>query len=279
MEIPILSPLWGHEHLDLNTFLDKIRMAGYNGVDTWVPDSLGDRKLLYAYLQKYKMLIVAHQHSASGSTFKKFRSSFLKNLYKCAEFDPILINSHTGRDYFTPASNIALIETALEFTDKTGILVTHETHRGRFAYSPQVTADYFRINKDFCITADLSHWVCVTESMLENFQTIVGQALARTRHIHARIGFEQGPQITDPRDPTWKYALDTFLLWWDKIVSLNVASGRKILPVTTEFGPAPYMVKLPFSNELIADQFEINCFMKDLLAERYASYRQCYQNN
>lgn len=279
MEIPILSPLWGHEHLDLNTFLDKIRLAGYNGVDTWLPDSLGDRKLLYEYLQKYKMLIVAHQHSASGSTFKKFRSSFLRNLYACAESGPILINSHTGRDYFTPSSNIALIETALEFTAKTGILVTHETHRGRFAYSPQVAADYFAMNKDFCITADLSHWVCVTESMLENFKTIVDQALTRSRHIHARIGFEQGPQITDPRDPVWKYALDTFLLWWDKIISINVAAGRKILPVTTEFGPAPYMVKLPFSNALIADQFEINCFMKDLLAERYASYRQCYHNN
>ena len=41
------------------------------------------------------------------------------------------------------------------------------------------------------------------------------------------------------------------------------------MPVTTEFGPQPYMPSLPFSNKPVADQFEINCYMKDMIRKRY----------
>jgi hypothetical protein len=46
-------------------------------------------------------------------------------------------------------------------------------------------------------------------------------------------------------------------------------AGAKLLTFTTEFGPPPYLPKIPFKNEPVADQFEINVFMKDLLRQRY----------
>jgi sugar phosphate isomerase/epimerase len=270
MQIKILSPLWGHEHLELKVFLDKIREAGYNGIDTWLPDNAADKRLLFDYLQHHEMYIVTHQHEAAGSTFAAFKTAFIKNLYACAEPNPLLINSHTGRDYFTLEQNLALIDAALDFSEKTGITVAHETHRGRVGYSPQMTAEIFERRPDFLITADLSHWVCVTESMLQNFAPIVDEAIKRSRHIHSRVGFEEGPQITDPRAPEWKYALDKFLVWWDAIIAHNKQLGCKIFPVTTEFGPPPYMPCEPFTVKPLADQFALNCFMKDLLKERYA---------
>lgn len=273
MDIKILSPLWGHEHLKYKVFLDKMRAAGYDGFDTWIPDDTDEKKLLFDYLQKYEMHIVTHQHQASGRTFDEFASSFLKNLYECAEPDPILINSHTGRDYFSLQQNIQLIDIAHEFFEKTGITVAHETHRGRAGYSPQMTSEIFAARKNFVITADFSHWVCVTESMLENFSQITDEAINRSRHIHTRVGFEEGPQVPDPRADEWKYALDNFLHWWDRIVAVNANAGCKILPLTTEFGPKPYMPAIPFTNSAVADQFEINCFMKDLLHDRYKQYR------
>ncbi|HMG10413.1 MAG TPA: hypothetical protein VK609_17995 [Mucilaginibacter sp.] len=269
MEIKILSPLWGQEHLELQTFLDKIKTAGYDGIDTWVPDHLNDKRILFDYLQQHEMYMVSHQHSADGSTFKKFRQSFIKNLHRCAEPNPILINSHTGKDYFSLQQNLDLIDAAQEFSRKTGITVSHETHRGRLGYSPQMISKIFEMRGDFCITADFSHWVCVTESMLQNFSDIVDEAIIRSRHIHARVGFEQGPQVADPQAPEWKYALDQFLYWWDKIVAANKRMNSKILPVTTEFGPVPYMPAIPFTCKPVADQFTINNFMKDLLNKRY----------
>jgi sugar phosphate isomerase/epimerase len=269
MEIKILCPLWGHEHLDLKTFLDKIRNAGYNGIDTWVPQDANDKKLLYDYLQQHEMHIVTHQHEAYGDTFKEFKTSFKQNLHKCAEPGPILINSHTGRDYFSFQQNLELVEIAADFSAKTGITVAHETHRGRLGFCPQMIDPFFDLLDDYLITADFSHWVCVTESMLENFTGILNKAINRSRHIHARVGFEQGPQVSDPRAPEWEYALDHFLGWWDRIVGVNRQLGKEIFPITTEFGPTPYMPAKPFENTPLADQFEVNCFMKDLLQKRY----------
>ncbi len=269
MEIKILSPMWGHENLDLITFLEKIKTAGFDGIDTWVPDNPDEKRLLFNYLQQNEMYIVTHQHAASGNTFDEFKKSFLDNLYKCAEPAPLLINSHTGRDYYSLQENLALIDIAQNFSEKTGIQVLHETHRGRLGYSPQMISEIFDMREDFLITADFSHWVCVTESMLENFSAILNKAIARSRHIHARVGFEQGPQVSDPRAPEWRYALDHFLGWWDNIIRLNSKLGRKIFSITTEFGPFPYMPSIPFTSQPIADQFEINCFMKDFLIKRH----------
>lgn len=86
---------------------------------------------------------------------------------------PNIINSHTGRDYFSLEQNLELIDLA------------QETHRGRVGYSPQMTKQVFDANKNFMITADLSHWVCVTESFLENFSGILSEAIVRTKHAYA----------------------------------------------------------------------------------------------
>lgn len=273
MKIKIFSPQWGHEHLPIDQFMDKIRTKGYDGVDTWIPQNKDDKRVLYDYLQKHHMHLISHQHRAEGCTFHEFKASFIKNLHECAEPGPLLINSHTGRDYFSFEQNLELVDATLEFSAKTGIRVVHETHRGRLGYSPQMLSAFFVARPDLRITADFSHWVCVTESMLQNFTDTLNEAIARSCHIHARVGFEQGPQVADPRAPEWAYALDNFLGWWDRIVSVNDENGCGILPITTEFGPEPYMPKMPFSNRPMANQFEINCYMKDLLIDRYHHFR------
>lgn len=276
MEVKIFSPLWGHEHLPLKTFLDKIREEGYDGIDTWVPDAAADKKLLYDYLQKHQMHVITHQHQAHGDSFEAFKTSFLANLYLCAEPGPVLINSHTGKDYFSLEQNLELVDMALEFTAKTGITVAHETHRGRLGYSPQMIKDVFAARKDFVITADFSHWVCVTESMLQNFSGTMEEAIVRARYIHTRVGFEEGPQVPHPGAPEWKYALDHFLSWWDRIVQANKERGGTIMPLCTEFGPKPYMPSVPFLQTPVADQFRVNCFMKKILEERYRPAQTAY---
>jgi sugar phosphate isomerase/epimerase len=269
MKIKILSPLWGHEHIPLKAFLQKVKDAGYDGVETWLPDNAADKKLLFDFMQKNEMHLVCHQHEARGNTFSEFKDSYVKNLGLCAEPAPLLINSHTGKDYFTFDQNLELVDAAQEFSDKTGVTVVHETHRGRVGYSPKAMAEFFEARKRFGITADFSHWVCVTESMLDNFEVIVDEAIRRSRYIHARIGYEQGPQVNDPRAPEWQYAVGKFFHWWDRIVAANNALNTAILPITTEFGPSPYMPTVPFSKRPLSDQFEVNCYMKDLLYKRY----------
>lgn len=272
MQIKILSPLWGYEQEDLSVTLDKISLAGYDGIDTHIPDDELQRNTLLEYVQKKSWTLVVQQHQAEGETFEKYKQSYLHYLQVSAACNPLLINCHTGKDYFTNEQNLELIKLAIEFSRENDIEVVHETHRGRFGYHPSVMLQYFDLEPELTITADLSHWTCVTESFLGNFTEPLEEAIARTRHIHARVGYEEGPQIPDPRAPEWKHATDIFLNWWGKMVEKQLQEGREILTITTEFGPIPYLQKIPYSNKPVADQFEVNCYMKDLLKERYAVY-------
>src|SRR5690242_16020900 len=269
MQIKILSSLWGYEHVDLETMLNRIRAAGFDGVDTAVPPDAGQRDALLSLLASNRLCLVVQQHQAEGTTFEAYRDSFSGWLEKSAAAKPLLINCHTGRDYFSFEQNLELIDIATAFSARSGVKVAHETHRGRFGFSPGAMKPYFRARPDLEITADLSHWVCVNESFLNGFGDVLGEAIARTRHVHARIGYEEGPQVPDPRAPEWNYATAHFLLWWDKIVEAAERRGDAVLTFTAEFGPPPYLQTEPFSRRPLADLFEINCYMKDLLEERY----------
>jgi hypothetical protein len=269
MTIKILCPTWGLQGWGFRQTLNRIKNAGYDGLDTWIPNNPVEKKILFDHLQKNELIIVAHQHQASGPTFKAFQTSFLNELRKCAEPGPLLINSHTGHDHFSLRQHAILIDLAAEFADKTGIMVAHETHRGRLGYSPQMFLSMVKKRPGFPVTADLSHWVCVTESLLENFSSAVKAVIESSVHIHARVGYEQGPQVPDPRLPEWQYALDKFAGWWDDIVAVNQLKGRKTMTFTTEFGPFPYMVTTPNKVPPIEHQFTLNLFMKKYLVNRY----------
>jgi hypothetical protein len=46
---------------------------------------------------------------------------------------------------------------------------------------------------------------------------------------------------------------------------MRKAEKRDYFPITTEFGPEPYMPTLPFSKTPVADQWELNLLMKEYL--------------
>lgn len=267
MKIKILCPQWGHEHLPLNEFFKKVSDAGYDGVDMGIPEDDSDsfKKLL----DDNNLEIVAHQYQAEGDSFEEYIASFKKWLTHAALVKPLLVNSHSGRDYYSFDQNKQLIEIGFEIAEKFNVRVIHETHRGRFTFSPHSTSTYFEAYPKFRITADFSHWCNVTESYLENHQEIVKEAITRADHIHARVGHMEGPQVMDPRAPEWKEALDAHLAWWDAIVELHKQKGSAYLTFTTEFGPPPYMATIPFENKPIVDQWEVNVYMMELLRERY----------
>ncbi|OOQ56761.1 sugar phosphate isomerase/epimerase family protein [Mucilaginibacter pedocola] len=265
MEVLILAPQWGFEHLPAEEFIIKIKDAGFDGIDTWMPEDEQERKEFVKLIEQYKLPIVSHQHQAKGNNINEFCRSFEYYLNISMECNPILINSHSGRDYFSLDDQLRVIDVAEEFSVKNNIRVVHETHRGRLGYSPYNAAELFKHRPGMKITADLSHWVCVTESYLEHCPDIVNEALNRAEHMHARVGHTQGPQVPDPRVVEWQQATDIFMNWWERVIDIKRQAGYKTFTITTEFGPPPYMVKLPGTGEPIANQFDINCFMKDII--------------
>lgn len=265
MQLMILCPQWGSEDLDLEDFLIGVKEAGYDGIDTWVPESRMERRRLRSLLEQYGLVMVSHQHQAQGKNITEFCKSFDYFLSLSQETNPLLINSHSGGDYFSFEDQLRVIDTALEFEARNGIEVVHETHRGRMLFCPQVAEPLFLARKDLRITADFSHWVCVTESYLEHFTAILEEASNRTRHVHARVGFPEGPQIPDPRHPAWQTAMQHFLRWWTTIIKAHKKQGAHQLTITTEFGPPPYMWTQLHNNEPVVSQWDVNLYMKELL--------------
>ena len=272
MELKILCPQWGQEHLDTEAFFTKVKEAGYDGVDTWIPENRDQRKNFIRLLSKYDLVMVSHQHQANGNTIDEFCKSFEYYLNLSLESNPILINSHSGRDYFTLEEQLQVIDTAENFAVKNNIRIAHETHRGRIGFGPVNSRELFGRRPNMKITADLSHWVCVTESFLENFKEEVDEAIRRSEHIHARVGFTEGPQIPDPRIPFWNQQVKFFLKLWERILIYQQSIGTEIYTITAEFGPPPYMWTSLKDNSPLADQWDINVFMKDLLRENFSHF-------
>lgn len=268
MDLKILCTQWGHEHLSVEDFFSKVKAAGYDGVDTWMPEDKAARKIFIDLLKQYDLSIVSQQHQATGNSIKKFCNSFEYYLNVALECDPLLINSHSGRDYFTIDEQLAILDIAENFSAKNNIRIAHETHRGRMGFYPSNAYELFTKRPSTKITADFSHWVCVTESHLENFQSILEEAITRTEHVHARVGFIEGPQIPDPRKIHWQKEVDFFLSIWKRIYDYKKLSGAKLLTYTAEFGPPPYLWTDVETNHPVSDQWDINVYIKDLLKSK-----------
>lgn len=270
MKLLFFCPHWGAEHLPLSAFFQQVKEAGYDGVEMNIPNQERFDKQLPSLLKEYNLMLIAQQYLPPAieteEAYKKRMEQYLRRL---ASFSPLFINSHTGKDFFDFNTNCRMIETAEAISMETSIPIVHETHRGRFSYSSFAMRPYFEKYPNLKITADFSHWCCVSESYLDDQKKALQEAIVRSEHIHARVGHTEGPQVTHPGATEWAEALNHHLKWWDAIIDFNRKKGKKRLTITPEFGAIPYLPTLPFTNQPIASQWEINIYMKDLLKNRY----------
>lgn len=186
----------------------------------------------------------------------------------------VLVNSHTGCDHWTVEQGGEFFKKALAWQKDNNFRVVHETHRTRFLYSPWVTRDILE-NPDFSgieFNADLSHYTCVSETDPSNpvLDGVVKRISQSTGHIHGRIGYENGPQVNDPRAPEWTSHVEGFFQWWERIWELQAKRGLKVSTFTPEHGPAPYQISFPYQNTPMADIWNINHWIALKAQERFA---------
>lgn len=250
--------------------LEKIKRAGYDGVEIGIPAEKWRRDELRSLLEQHELDVIAHQYQAEGLTFDDYLTSFDTWIETAASFEPLLVNSHTGKDYWTMEQNLRLVDVAQRSEERYGLPIVHESHRGRFLYSAPVATEYFRRQPNLKITADLSHWVCVAESLLVGQESTLNEAIQRAGHIHARVGYAQGPQVPDPFSPRWTGELNAFSSWWLRIAQRFCREGRACLTITPEYGPPPYGRDSPQGGELVGEFFDVNLRMKEYLTAYFA---------
>ena len=274
MEIKYICTYWGCEHLSAKEFLSNVMQNGYDGVEINFPDDELFIVEFNAELERIRntinpnFIFIAQQVLPNKKeTVNEYIDRITQRLEFLIQLKPNYINSHTGKDFFDFSDNCKIIEVCNQLTRVSGIPIWHEIHRGRFSFHLKTLVSYLDIFPKINLIADFSHFCVVSESDLHDQYDLLSKIYPNIKHIHARIGFEQSPQVNNPFAPEWKTYLEQYLSWWKEIIAIQKNKKREICTITPEFGPFPYMPQEPFTKKPLSNQWEINLQMKNYLQQ------------
>lgn len=271
MQLLFFCPRWGSSHIPWERFLTEVKRAGFDGVEMGIPENMAERERVFRLLENHGLRYILQHYETNDADFNQHSTAYIARLKELSSYRPYLINTHTGRDFFSVEENTALLAAANDLEQSSAVTILHETHRGRFSYAVHSARRYFHLNW-LKLTLDAAHWFCVAESLLTDQEDALEQAIQRTYHIHARIGHSQGPQVFDLRDPRWEPVVKRHFDIWDSAIRLRKEGGAREMPVTAEFGPPPYMPSLPIDMDPQQYQFKTNVEMMLLFKQRYSCF-------
>lgn len=267
MKIEFYKSNWEAGGIEWPLFLAKCREAGFHGVEVPVAAIPQSGEAVTISCREHGLGLIAQIHSGGG-TPSEHLDSLRRLLDRAAECGAWAVNSHTGSDFFAFDDNLKLMRESTARAADLGLTLWHETHRGRALYNLPDTVRYLDAWPDLELTADISHFFAVHESLLEKQADLVARLVTAARHVHTRVGYSQGPQVPHPFAPEWGSVLERHWRFWQEIIEARRAAGAERLTILPEAGPPPYMPVVPYSNVPLADAWQVNVQMKDWLAAK-----------
>ncbi len=208
-----------------------------------------------------------------GSTVADHLDAFERLLARSLDAEPLLITTMAGSDLWTFRESVDFLTRAHEIAMHYRARVGFETHRSRSLFHPVVTRELLRELPPIELTLDLSHWCVVTERLvLDELPEILALVAGRALHLHARVGYDQGPQVPDPRAPEYSTALDAHLRWWRTIWDSQRERGFEMATMTPEFGPDGYLHLEPHTKNPVADLRDVNRWMGARLQTEFSDW-------
>lgn len=269
--LKIFAPLWGSNELAPEVFIQRALDGGFDGVEISLPDDDKQSQHWLDLLKQANLPWIGQQwQTVFAKNFAEHKALLQATLEQVCAAQPLKVNSHTGKDFYSMAQNLELIDLAEAIAVRHGVSLVHEIHRSRFTAHPLLLRPYLEQRPGLRLNADLSHWCCVCESLLEDQEEMLEQVFPYVSHIHARVGYQQGPQVNDFRAPEHEQALQRHLSWWRRILELQIQAGADLLTITPEFGPAPYTQSLPYTQAVVQDPWQLNLAMLTLLRQHFA---------
>jgi hypothetical protein len=261
--------LWG-VNLDFKNLVSikeqllKFKKQGFNGVE--LATGFFDyqyKKDFMKILKELDLKVVTQIHTMGypiiNKNVKDHFEDFQKKVEDSLTWEPVLINSHSGRDDWEETEFLEFFNKISEFEKKLAYKsISHETHRQRVLFNPQNSYKIMK-NCDIKFTADLSHWVLVCSRLLEektdkHWSDILEILSKRTLMIHARVSSSDQIQVIDPFLETNSEYLRYYDKIWRKIFENTLSDTLCIDP---EYGPSPYAILHPKTNDYILDLDEV----------------------
>lgn len=264
MKLQTFKTLWGHSG-SLGEAAELAREAGFSGLEA--PARNGSARYLVALQQTLEQngFDWIQEICTAGSYVPRRDASPAEHLEDLEAqivlgkpLQPRFINVMGGCDAWPIVRSIEFFKAAMDIADRHDVLCSFETHRGRSFYCPWNTAEILQALPEIKITCDFSHWVVVSERLMDSEWDAIKLAAQHAHHVHGRVGYDQGPQVPHPAAPEYAAALASHQRCWEAIWTDQIRRGYRLTTMTPEFGPDGYLHHLPFTNAPIADLWEIN---------------------
>jgi hypothetical protein len=276
MELHIYKTLWGHTG-SLDEAIAGCHQHEFTGLEGPVPESPAQRKIFRSKLAQAGLEFIAEICTA-GSYVPRRQATLAEHLesLRCQietawDCNPRFLTVIAGCDAWSVEQSVNFFGEAMALADKPGVPISFETHRSRSLFNPWTTRDILRQLPALKLTCDFSHWCVVCERLVGDEPDVLSLCAERAHHVHARVGYDQGPQVPHPAAPVHREALEAHERWWTQIWRSQSARGMTVSTLTPEFGPDGYLHSLPFTNVPVADLTQINHWMagreKKLFAE------------
>jgi len=275
MELHIFKTLWGHTG-NLDVAIAACRKQDFAGVEGPAPAGPADRKKFRTKLAHAGLGFIAEICTA-GSYVPKRRATLTDHVESlrdqagaAMDCNPLFLTVIAGCDAWSLGQSVDFFGEALAVTDQLGVPASFETHRSRSLFNPWITRDILQQLPALRLTCDFSHWCVVCERLIDTESEVLALCAERAFHIHARVGYDQGPQVPHPAAPGHRAALEAHERWWTQIWRSQVARGMPVSTMTPEFGPDGYLHCLPFTSIPVADLSQINHWMAERERQLFA---------
>jgi len=277
MNLRLVRHLWG---VDLSNgytaYIKHWRQVGYTALESsprLVPDPAELRRVLKGEGFGWVPQVFSNMQRGGGGIAIHL-STLREQIEECLDASPLFFNVQSASDAWSLAEAEEFYLALGDIESEFNVILSHETHRSRYFGNPWNTIRLLERVPEIKLTCDFSHWVCVAERLLEDADEVFHKIAHHCHHIHARVGYEQGPQVPDPRAPEWRAHLDAHELWWELLWMTQAAEGRDDeITLTPEFGPPPYLQTLPFLQRPVADLESICDWMAQRQSRHYELWR------
>ena len=266
MKLQIFKTLWGHTGT-LEWAINQATEAGFNGIEGPAPEHISDARLMKNLLDASGLSYIAEITTAGTyvpdrhASMQQHIDSFALKLEHSMRLDPLFITCLGGCDAWEEEKNIAFFNAAMEQAVSANVIVSFETHRSRALFNPWVTDRIVKQLPEIKLTCDFSHWCVVCERLMDSELDVLERLSSHAHHIHARVGYDQGPQVPHPAAPEYEYALRSHQSWWELIWQQQLDNEQRLTSMTPEFGPDSYLQERPFTREPVVNLWDVNCWM------------------
>jgi len=274
MKLQIFKTLWGHTGGYEQAAAEAIA-AGFDGLEGPVPAQRDDQKRLALVLKDNGLLYIAEICTAGSYVPERHADvgthldSLEERLRASLHVEPEFVNCIGGCDAWTLEENLAFFRGAIHLAERAGIAISFETHRSRSLFNPWITRQIVAALPDIRLTCDFSHWCVVCERLIDTELDVINAIAPNAFHVHARVGYDQGPQVPHPAAPEYAHCLRAHQNWWEIIWRAQHLNGFSNTTMTPEFGPDGYLHLLPYTQKPVADLWEINRWMANTEKEHF----------